>query len=161
MNYYTKKSINFFQINTNFIFLKILIILIFTQIIIGAFVSGLDAGKIYQTWPLMNGKFLPNDYTLNELFNFNNPSFAQFIHRNIAYLIFILAIYVGILIYKKKLIKLYNSYLVLFLFILLQAILGVSILFSNVNIYFASAHQISSIFLIASSLNLYHRSISS
>ena len=33
----------------------------FFQIIIGAFVSGLDAGKIYQTWPLMNDNYFPND----------------------------------------------------------------------------------------------------
>ena len=37
---------------------QIFILLIFFQIIMGAFVSGLDAGKIYQTWPLMgNGLF--------------------------------------------------------------------------------------------------------
>ena len=161
MNYRQEQSKKFFQMNSKFIFLKILIFFIFTQIIIGAFVSGLDAGKIYQTWPLMNGKFFPDDYSYNDLFNLSNPSFVQFVHRNIAYLIFFLSIYLGISIYKNKIVRLYNPYLVFILFILLQVLLGISVLFTNLNIFFASSHQISSIFLIASSLNLYHRSIKS
>ena len=31
----------------------------------GAFVSGLDAGSIYQTWPLMNNSYVPDDLTFN------------------------------------------------------------------------------------------------
>ena len=161
MNYFTKQKLDFLQINLNFLFLKVLIFLIFIQIIVGAFVSGLDAGRIYQTWPLMNNKYLPDDYALNELINLNNPSFVQFIHRNIAYLIFFLTIYVGFFIYKNKIVKLYNSYLIFFLFIVLQVVLGILTLFSNLNILLASSHQISSIFLVAFSLNLYHRSIRS
>ena len=34
------------------------------QIIFGAFVSGLDAGLIYQTWPLMNESFIADDINL-------------------------------------------------------------------------------------------------
>ena len=161
MNHHTKQNIKFLQINLNFLLLKILIFLIFTQIIIGALVSGLDAGKIYQTWPLMNGKYFPNDYSSQEFFNFSNPSFAQFIHRNIAYLIFFLAISLGIFIYRNKVIKLYSSYIIFFLCIVLQVLLGISVLFSNLNIFFASSHQITSIFLLASSLHLYYRSIKS
>ena len=134
---------------------------IFIQIIIGALVSGLDAGKIYQTWPLMNGNYFPNDYTLNDFFNLNNPSFVQFVHRNIAYLIFFLTIYLGIFIYRNKVTELYKSYTIFSLFIFLQVLLGISILFFDTNIYLASSHQISSIFLIACSLNLYHCSIRS
>ena len=159
MNYHFQKNKIFFQINSNFIFLKILLFLIFLQIIVGAFVSGLDAGKIYQTWPLMNGSYFPNDNFLDNLFNFKNASFVQFIHRNIAYIIFILSIYLGSFIYKNRIKELYYSYLVFILFILSQVLLGISVLYSNVNIYSASLHQISSIFLIVSSLNLYYRSI--
>ena len=159
MNYTSKEKKKFLQINTNFFFLKILILLIFIQIIVGAFVSGLDAGKIYQTWPLMNGKYLPNDYSFETFFNFSNPSFVQFLHRNIAYLIFILTVYLGIFIFNNKIIKLYYAYVILFIFIILQVFLGVCVLFFDLNIFFASAHQISSIFLIVSSLNLYYKSI--
>ena len=131
------------------------------QIIIGAFVSGLDAGKIYQTWPLMNGNYLPSDYTFDNFFKLSNPSFVQFFHRNIAYLIFFLSIYLGIFIYINKFASLYNSYLIFFLLIVLQVLLGILTLFSDLNIFLASSHQISSIFLIASSLNLYYRAIKS
>ena len=68
------------------------ICLIFLQIIIGAFVSGLDAGQIYQSWPLMNESYFPDDSNMKDLFStkvFENPSIVQFIHRNLAYLIFI------------------------------------------------------------------------
>ena len=102
MNYYTIQNKRIFQINPNFISLQILIFLMFIQIIIGALVSGLDAGKIYQTWPLMNDNYFPDDYSFNVFFDLTNPSFVQFIHRNIAYLIFFLAVYLGILVYKNK-----------------------------------------------------------
>jgi|TARA_B110000967_G_scaffold171881_1_gene182608 cytochrome c oxidase assembly protein subunit 15 len=161
LNHYYVRNKNFLQINSNFLLLKILIFLIFTQIIIGAFVSGLDAGKIYQTWPLMNGSYLPSDYFFNEFFNFGNPSFVQFLHRNLAYIIFILSISLGVFIYRKKLTSLYSSYFFLLILIFLQVLLGILTLYSNLNIILASSHQISSIFLVACSLNLYYRSIRS
>ena len=147
------------QLNTNYIFLKILLVLIFSQIIIGAFASGLDAGKIYQTWPLMNNTYFPSDVSLNDLFNFNNPSLVQFIHRNIAYIILFAAIYLGFYIFKNRIKKIYYPYSIFFLIIIIQIVLGISVLYSGANFYLASMHQISSIFLIVSSLNLYHHSI--
>ncbi len=68
------------------------LLLIFFQIIIGAFVSGMDAGQIYNSWPLMGSSYFPDD---NEIINilkfsaFNDPSLVQFMHRNLAYFIFI------------------------------------------------------------------------
>ena len=159
MNIYFQTNKIFFQLDKNFIHIKILLLLIFFQIIIGAFVSGLDAGKIYQTWPLMNESYFPSDNFSDNLFNFEDPSFVQFLHRNIAYVIFILSIYSGFSIYRNKIKDLYNSYLIFIFLIFLQVLLGILILFSNVNIYLASLHQVSSIFLIVSSLNLYFRSI--
>ena len=44
----------------------------FLQIILGAFVSGLDAGKIYQTWPLMNLSYFPSDVIIKNLNDFEN-----------------------------------------------------------------------------------------
>ena len=71
--------------------------MIFLQLIIGAFVSGMDAGKIYNTWPLMGSSYFPDDSNFTEFFNiavFDNPSIVQFIHRNLAYLIMIVFIYI-------------------------------------------------------------------
>ena len=67
----------------------IFVFILFTQIILGAFVSGMDAGKIYNTWPLMGTTYFPDDNSLINLFTitvFNEPSLVQFIHRNFAYI---------------------------------------------------------------------------
>ena len=74
------------------------------QIIFGAFVSGLDAGKIYQTWPLMNYSYFPSDVSINsvnDLFIFDNHSLVQFYHRNIAYFIIAYIVLLGFVIYKN------------------------------------------------------------
>ena len=142
--------------------IKFLIFFIFLQIIFGAFVSGLDAGMIYQTWPLMNESYFPSDVNFKDYRNFldlNDRSVVQFIHRNVAYLILIIIIYIGFKIRELKMIHLYKSYSYVLGFIFIQIILGVLALISNLNIAIASMHQISSIFLIIFSLNFYFKSI--
>ena len=61
LNLKYKENKNFFLNKTDTISIKFLIILTFLQIVFGAFVSGLDAGKVYQTWPLMNDSYFPDD----------------------------------------------------------------------------------------------------
>ncbi len=153
---------NFFNNKSKFSSIKIFIFLIFLQIILGGFVSGLDAGKIYQTWPLMNESFFPNDvdfFNYKEFLNFNDRSVVQFVHRNVAYLIFIFILFIGYNVFKFKITHLYNSYFYLLFFIFLQIILGILALITNLHIAIASLHQISSIFLIILSLNFYYKSI--
>tara|TARA_B110000967_G_scaffold208979_1_gene263136 strand:- start:6738 stop:7748 length:1011 start_codon:yes stop_codon:yes gene_type:complete len=159
LNSVNKMRKNFFFFNTSHFTLQFLLILLFIQIIIGAFVSGLDAGKVYQTWPLMNGSYFPNDISSNDFFNLNEPSYVQFIHRNVAYLIFFVSIFLGLNIYKKKNLSLFNSFKLYFFIIITQITLGILVLIAGANIYLASMHQISSIFLILTALNLYHRFI--
>ena len=156
----TKKF--FFNFSSENNIIKIFILLIFLQIIFGAFVSGLDAGKIYQSWPLMNSSYFPNDVQIKNILdfiNFNDRSYVQFLHRNIAYLIFFIYLFIGfnILVHKKK--YLYKSYLIVLVILLAQLVLGISTLLSGLNFYLASLHQISSIFLVIFSLSLYYRSI--
>ena len=70
--------------------------LIFLQLVIGAFVSGMDAGKIYNSWPLMGQTYFPDDNNIIDLFTlsaFSEPSLVQFIHRNLAYAIGIFYLY--------------------------------------------------------------------
>ncbi len=127
--------------------------LIFIQIAIGAFVSGMDAGKIYNSWPLMGDNYFPNDNDLINLFKFSalsEPSLVQFIHRNLAYLIGIFYIYILYKIYKNKLYDLYKSINILGFFIILQIILGVLTIIYGAQIIIASMHQLSSIFLVSS-----------
>ena len=149
----------FFNVAKKNIIFQILFFLILLQVILGAFVSGLDAGKIYQTWPLMGQSFVPNDLILknfNNFFDFNNHSLVQFYHRNLAYLITIYIFILGIYIYKKKIKKIYYSFNLMIFFLIIQVILGVLTLLSGLNIYLASAHQIGSVLLILGSINLYY-----
>ena len=153
---------NFFFNKSDTISTKILIFLAFLQIVLGAFVSGLDAGKIYQTWPLMNNSYFPNDINFKdykEFLNFEDRSVVQFIHRNVAYIIFFLVIYIGYFLKKTNKIYLYKSYFYLLAFIFLQIFLGVWALISDLNIIVASMHQISSVILIILTINFYYKSI--
>jgi cytochrome c oxidase assembly protein subunit 15 len=152
-------SKNFFNFSKENLPYIILILFIFLQVIIGAFVSGLDAGSIYQTWPMMDYNYFPSDTSINKienLFNFNNHSLVQFYHRNLAYLITVYILCLSIIIYKKKVTKLYKPLKIILLFLLLQVVLGIFTLISGLNIYYASAHQISSVILVFSALNLYY-----
>ena len=60
----------------------------FLQILIGALVAGIDAGRSYTDWPLMAGGFLPPDFWMSDLGwrnFFENPGLVQFIHRMVGY----------------------------------------------------------------------------
>ncbi len=129
------------------------LILIFTQIIIGAFVSGMDAGKIYNSWPLMGKTYFPDDNNLINLFNlsaFSDASLVQFMHRNLAYVIAIFYIFILWKVYKNKMYGLYKPIYIIGFFIFLQIILGIFTLINGAQIYLAAMHQLSSIFLVSS-----------
>ena len=136
--------------------------IIFLQITLGAFVSGLDAGEIYQTWPLMNNNYLPDDtdFKTISLSNiFYNHSLIQFLHRNIAYIIFVYSGLISINVFYNKKKYLYAPLFFLLFMVFVQITLGITTLISGVNIVYASMHQISTIFLLVSSINFYHKSI--
>ena len=143
------------KLKLNIFFPLTFLVLIFLQIIIGAFVSGMDAGLIYNSWPLMGNTYFPNDNEFINLFNitvFSNASLVQFVHRNLAYLI--LAFYFLMLFRVHKL-KIESSFFAINLlgfFLLLQVILGILTLLNGVHILLASMHQISSIFLVSASI---------
>ncbi|MEQ8745602.1 COX15/CtaA family protein [Pyruvatibacter sp.] len=61
--------------------------LVYVQIVLGAFVAGLDAGMIYNTWPLMDGAFIPDRVYGVPLAAFEDHMTVQFNHRMVAYLI--------------------------------------------------------------------------
>ena len=129
------------------------LILIFLQISIGAFVSGMDAGKIYNSWPLMGNSYFPDDNNIKNLFEvsaLSDPSLVQFIHRNLAYLIGIFYLLILYKIYRNKMYDLYKSIYYMGIFIILQIILGIFTVLYGAKIYIASMHQISSIFLVSS-----------
>ena len=82
--------------NTAMVWAGILMVLVFIQILSGALVAGLDAGRGHVDWPLMQGTFFPEDaLTMTPVWLniFENPGLAQFNHRIIAYVIALFAIF--------------------------------------------------------------------
>jgi cytochrome c oxidase assembly protein subunit 15 len=132
-----------------------LVLFLFIQIILGAFVSGMDAGKIYNSWPLMGNNFFPDDSDISNLFSisaFNVPSLVQFLHRNFAYLILFLYIIILFKIYLYRKIEYFNILKIIGFLLTIQIVLGIFTLLSGAQILVASMHQISSIFLLSSSI---------
>ena len=149
----TNLIINEISIKLNSI--KFFLFLIFLQLIIGAFVSGMDAGKVYNTWPLMGSSYFPDDSKFAEFLKitlFDNPSIVQFIHRNLAYLIVLIYLYMFYVVFKNGNIKLRLPILIIGVSLLLQIILGVLTILSGVKMIYASLHQINSILIILSTL---------
>jgi len=125
--------------------------LIVLQIILGAFLSGLDGGLIYNSWPDMNGNFFPNDVKFNDVVNsqlLSNPSIVQFLHRSTAYLLLFFIIILNFNYLRNK----YDLKYILFfdIAILLQIFLGIITLISGVEIKYASLHQLGSILVLSS-----------
>jgi len=153
---YYKKFSSFRQIP---IYMPIcLLILILIQISLGALVSGLDAGQIYRSWPLMDHNYFPDDSNVKVLFSmeaFETPSIVQFIHRNIAYFIILLFIFIATIIYRNEdFTYLRRTTLLIFIFLFLQTFLGILTVLSGAQIILASMHQIGSILLITITLIL-------
>ena len=127
----------------------IFLILVFIQIVVGAFVSGMDAGKIYNSWPLMGNTYFPNDNDFKDLFKlsaFSDPSLVQFMHRNLAYLIMFFYFFIFYKIYKNRIYDLYKSI----------NILGIYTVIYGAQLYIAAMHQLSSIFLVSSCIYFFY-----
>ena len=154
-NYLNYVNIKKLDIKINNFLPTFFIFLLFIQITLGAFVSGMDAGKIYNTWPLMGSSFFPNDNQIANLFYlsaFNDPSLMQFLHRVSAYIILLFYFYIFLKVYLLKNSKYFNILKIIGGLLFLQIALGILTLLSGAQIILASMHQISSIFLISSSV---------
>ncbi len=154
-NYLNFQNVTYSEKKINSYLIIIFLILVFCQITVGAFVSGMDAGTIYNSWPLMGNNYFPDDnefYNLFKVSAFSDPSLVQFMHRNLAYLILIFYFIIFYFVYKNKIRKFYFSINLVGLLLLVQVILGILTLLYGAQIKYASMHQISSIFLVSSSI---------
>ncbi len=152
-NYLDLKSLITPDKKINFNLALFFLIILFIQISIGAFVSGMDAGTIYNTWPKMGSNFFPDDNNISNLLSlsaFNDASLVQFIHRNLAYLIIVVYFFIFFKIYSNQIKRLYRPINFVGIFLIIQVILGIFTLLNGAQIYLASMHQISSIFLVSS-----------
>ena len=149
---------NKFKIKISNLLLFFILLLIILQIVLGAFLSGLDAGLIYNSWPDMNGDFFPNDVVMNDYLSsqlFYNPSIIQFFHRLTAYILLFFIILLNYQFIKKEL----NFTNILFFdfAILLQVFLGIITLISGAEIIYASLHQLGSIIVLSSYLLILYK----
>jgi cytochrome c oxidase assembly protein subunit 15 len=124
-----------------------LVVLTFMQLYLGALVAGLRAGKIYNTWPDIDGAFIPSAARL--FFDapwwrnlFENTLTVQFEHRMTAYALFVLAILHVLDAVRSRAGKAaVNGALWLAAAITLQATLGILTLLNQVPMDLALAHQ--------------------
>jgi cytochrome c oxidase assembly protein subunit 15 len=128
-----------------FYHLLVLFILVIIQIIYGAFVAGLKAGRIYNTWPKMDGQWIPESVFLDP------GAGAQFIHRTLAIIIIAFTFYIWQKGRKIEITKLQNqSISILPIIVSLQTLLGIFTLIMVVPISLALTHQIIAFFLLLS-----------
>ena len=137
----------------------VLIALIFLQIVAGAFVAGLNAGLAHNTWPLMDGRLVPEGLLIMQpwwLNGFENAMTVQFNHRVLAYGILLLSALNALLVWRNvgdaARVRLASG--LLLAGVLAQSALGIWTLLQGVPLWLALAHQGGAIVLFT--LALWH-----
>jgi len=125
----------------------VLVVLVFVQLYFGALVAGLRAGKVFNTWPDIDGSFIPSSARL--FFEqpwwrnlFDNTLTVQFEHRMMAYTLFTIAIlHVIDAVVSRASPAVIRGALWLAAAMTLQATLGILTLLHEVPILLALVHQ--------------------
>ena len=137
---------------------KILLGLVFLQLYFGALVAGLRAGKIYNTWPDIDGGFIP---PLDQLFFeqpwwrnfFDSTLTVQFTHRMIAYTLFAVALLHLIDVIRSKAASaVINGAAWLMVAMSLQLVIGIFTLLHQVPISLGLLHQATAIVVLTFTL---------
>jgi cytochrome c oxidase assembly protein subunit 15 len=135
--------------------------LIFIMILSGGFVAGIRAGLAYNTFPLMNGHFIPPEIFMLEPWYrnfFDNMATVQFDHRMIAWA---LAILIPVFWYKSRSLPLSGSARLacslLLIMLVIQISLGISTLLLLVPLPLAAAHQAGALLLFTAALWVNHQ----
>ncbi len=132
------------------------------QIAYGGFTSGLKAGYLSDTWPLISGRLVPpgllsqlQPAVLNIV---DNPMTVVFIHRWWAFGVLIFVGIVYWIVHTRQMpLDIETGLNVLVALVLLQIILGISILISHVAIAIALLHQANALALFVATVYLLHR----
>ena len=118
---------------------------LFWQIILGALVAGIDAGRNYPTWPDMNGHFFPDDAFVGPFWQ--NAGLVQFVHRMSGYLLFAF----GVVAWLKGRGSAYRAtraaFNMMMAMLLLQVGLGIFTALSAAQLHMAITHQIGAVVL--------------
>lgn len=135
------------------------IVLVFLQILLGAFVAGLDAGFAYNTWPLMDGDLVPQGMFTHApawIDPFENGITIQFLHRHFAVVVAAAAVALAFVVRRRAPKASGAAGLVAFA-VVLQFILGVWTLLAVVPVWLGAVHQAGAFILFTLALNLAHR----
>ena len=143
--------------NKNFSFFIFLCsCLILLTVFSGGMVAGLDAGLVYNTFPLMGEKFFPTDFfdlDPNFINFFENPVSVQFDHRILGISTALLTFYIWFYSRKKNLQnKIKKKVSILLTVVLIQISLGIATLLSYVATPIAITHQLGALIVFSISL---------
>jgi cytochrome c oxidase assembly protein subunit 15 len=129
----------------------------FLQILLGALVAGIDAGRAFPTWPLMNGQFFPADAFYVPDGNggtlpvwhafFENPGLVQFIHRMSGYLLFAFGVVVWLRGRKSSYQATQAAFHQMMAMMVLQMVLGIATVLTVAHVHVAITHQIGAVIL--------------
>ncbi len=140
--------------------IRILPVIIMVQIFWGAFTAGLHAGLGWNTFPLMDGQWIPSglmEYSPKWLSFFEHHMTVQFMHRVLAVIILSITIWIVIKGWKKNLDTLHRrAFGVMGTLVIFQFTLGILTLLTRVNIPLAVLHQLFAVLLLLSSIYLVH-----
>ena len=134
---------------------RALLVLLSVQIIWGAFTAGLDAGHGYNTWPLMDGTFLPENATAldSHWLNFTaRKDGVQFMHRNLAWLVA-----AGFIVFAWRFRGVEHlPWKLLIVAVLMQFTLGVVTILTQVHLAMGILHQFGALLLLSALLMALH-----
>ncbi|MEQ9258476.1 MAG: COX15/CtaA family protein [Roseovarius sp.] len=122
----------------------------FLQILIGALVAGIDAGRTFTDWPLMAGGLLPVDFWMADLGLRNlieNPGFVQFWHRIVGYLLLAFGIVVWLRGRKSAYGATRTAFTAAFIALLAQVVMGIVTVLHAAPWQIAIVHQVLAVVL--------------
>jgi len=124
-------------------------------VLAGGFVAGLDAGLIYNTFPAMNGFWLPPDYVTEAGWRspFESPAAAQFNHRLLGLLAMAAAFGLWLVSRRTRLSSRSQvAFALVALAALVQTLLGITTLLTQVALPAAATHQAGALILLSAAL---------
>ncbi len=137
-----------------------MVALVFLMVLSGALVAGIRAGSAYNTWPLMNGRFIPEEILLLEPWYANityNMATVQFIHRVLAVAVALMAVGLWFDVRREPPNPRARFWsMVLVLAAALQVALGIGTLLLGVPISLAALHQAGAAVLFSCAIMLRH-----
>jgi cytochrome c oxidase assembly protein subunit 15 len=149
--------------------LNLLMIIIWIQIFFGGIMSGMRAGVIFPTWPLIGNSFFPpevfniSNWSVSNFINYDEntflPSLIHFLHRMTAYIVFITGIYIVFKEFKRVNSILKSNLIVFAILLVSQVILGIITVLmckGEVPILWGTLHQAFALLLLTAFLNLYY-----